>query len=194
MINRLIKESGFGARELILHYKSFSHELLPEEVHRLHLESPDSMLNGIAIHKEELDTLNNTSIQELIQRDLARQKEWNKKAEDRVTTEDILFREKAKATITELEKWEPESASSKYVKIKLIEKIKSDLKGYFEEVYGISEPYTEEESKRRILERKSHLEWYIKQLESKYPIAVKCNNQVEQFESELMKDLKLLGL
>ena len=194
MINRLMKEKGFGAKDLILHYKSFSHELLPQEVHRVHLENPESMLNGIAIHQKELDDLNNTPMEELIQRDLTRQIEWNKKAEDRVTPEDRLFREKAITTIAELGRWEPLSASSKYVKIRLIEKLKSDSKGYFEEGYGISEPYTEEESERRILERKSHLEWYINQLESQYPIAVKCNNQVEQFESELMADLELLGL
>ena len=193
MINRLIKENGFGAKELILHYKSFSHDLLPEEVHRVHLENPECMLNGIAIHKRELDTLNNTPIEELIQRDLTRQREWNIKAEDKVNPEDKLFREKAIATITELEKWEPQSASSKYVKIRLIDKIKSDLKGYFEEIYGILEPYTKEECENRILERKSHLEWYIKELETRYPIAVKCNSQVAQFENELMADLELFN-
>jgi predicted house-cleaning noncanonical NTP pyrophosphatase (MazG superfamily) len=193
MINRLIKEQGYSAKDLILHYESILSDLLPERTHRIYLDNPDCMLNGIAIHKKELDSLTNTSIAELVQNYIAKQNEWNKNAETKMSIEDKLFREKTQNVISELEKWEPEHASSKHLKSKLLEKIQKEVKEYFEEVYGISDLYTELEAEQKFVERRINLEWYIKQLETQYPIVVESKKQLKQYHNELINDLGKLN-
>jgi len=188
MIKQLLQEHD--APNLIWFYKGFLDDILPKRPNDV--DRPEGILDEINRNKAELELLNGTPLEVLIQQRVLKIEEWNRKVKASFTAEEIAMKNKAAKVVAQIEQWKPEYKSSQYLRNKVMERIKNDVEDYFDEIYGYYE-WGEKELEQSILNRKVQLEKRINELTIDYPIAVEYHHQKDIQVEQLKKDLALLG-
>ncbi len=185
---------GYTIKDLAWEYKSILLGCLPEQVKvgSGTVLDVEDLLEMIDRKQKELDLLNNTPLEELVEKEIADYGNWVNILETRFTDEEKMIRLKCNKTIAELEEWQPQAECSKYLKEKLIGHIKDNLS--YNLYHGFVQPriLTSEIVEKEILDKKKKILAEIENHKKDYPLVVEYQNARKGLEDQLLKDLELL--
>lgn len=187
MIKKLLTE--YNIPDLLWHYKGFLDEILPAKA--TDFMKPEVILAEIDRNKKAIDSFDNSSLEELIQKELLQFEKNKQNLISYMTVEDIKLKKQATSVISRIENWKPQYESSQYLKRKVIERIQDDIENYFAEYYNDFE-WKAEKVKEYLINQQQRLKTRNEELENSYSASKDYYDKRQLFEGELESDLGLL--